>query len=398
MTEPLRVLVLHSQYSSGPASGENRVVEDEIRLLREAGHEVHSFVPPAPEGSGLGLVRAGVDAVWSTSAVATVTRLLAEHAPTVVHVHNLFPVLSPAVLRAASAGAASVVVTLHNYRLLCLPATFLRDGRICEDCLGRLPWRGVVHGCYRGSVGGSGAIATSLAVHRALRTFDRVSLFAAVSDFVKEKHVSAGLPTERIVLKNNFSWPSPSPSPSPSRWGPGDYFLYLGRLSAEKGLRTLVQAWANVPAPCLIAGDGPDRAELEASAPANVEFLGLVSPDMGVDLLRGARALVLPSTWYEGAPRSILEAYAAGVPVIASRTGGLPELVEQDVTGLLTPPSDAVALAAAARRLLDGDTRLRMGDAARRRWESQYTPEIGLRGLERLYADAAMRRPSRLLR
>ena len=151
----MRILVLHSRYLSGQTSGENRVVEDEVELLSEAGHDVQVWSPspsPSPsELSTLGLARLGVGAVWSRAAVKEVRRLMRRQRTEIVHCHNLFPMLSPAVLSAAAAEGASVVMTLHNYRLFCLPATFLRDGRICEDCLGHIPWRGVMHRCYRDS-------------------------------------------------------------------------------------------------------------------------------------------------------------------------------------------------------------------------------------------------------
>ena len=232
----MRVLILHSRYLSGTTSGENRVVEDEARLLRDAGHDVLVWAPSPSELGVAGRVRAGASALWSARAVEKVRRLIGRHQPQVVHCHNLFPMLSPAVIRAAAA-EAPVVATLHNFRLLCLPATFVRDGEPCEDCLGHLPWRGVRYRCYRGSRLGSGALAGSLGLHRALGTFDDVRRFLAVSDFVRAKHVEAGFPPEQIKVKPNFSWPLPR------REGPGEYFLYLGRLSPEKGVPTLLEAW-----------------------------------------------------------------------------------------------------------------------------------------------------------
>ena len=234
----MRVLVLHSRYLSGTSSGENRVVEDEVELLRSAGHEVRLWAPSPEDAGGTSRLRLGARAVWSRPAVREVERLAAELRPEVVHAHNLYPMLSPAVLRTA---AAPVVVTLHNYRLLCLPATFLRNERTCEDCLGALPWRGVVHRCYRGSAAGSAALAASLGVHRRAGTFRHVAAFLAVSEFVRQKHVEAGMDAARIRVKPNFV------APMPRREGPGRDFLYLGRLSAEKGLDRLVGRWREMP-------------------------------------------------------------------------------------------------------------------------------------------------------
>jgi hypothetical protein len=147
----LRILILHSRYLSGDASGENRVVEDEYRLLKEGGHDVLLWQPSPTDVRGLGLLRTSASAIWSRSAAQQVVNLVREHRSDVVHIHNLIPALSPAVIRGVAAEGIPVVVTLHNYRYMCLPATFLRDDRICEDCLGHVPWRGVYHRCYRGS-------------------------------------------------------------------------------------------------------------------------------------------------------------------------------------------------------------------------------------------------------
>jgi glycosyltransferase involved in cell wall biosynthesis len=318
--------------------------------------------------------------VWSRRAAARVRQLLRERPIDVMHVHNLFPMLSPSVLQVAHAEGVNVVATLHNYRLLCLPATLLRDGRPCEDCVGRMPWPGVLHQCYRSSTSASAALAASLSLHRSLGTFERVALYLAVSEFVRAKHVQGGLSPTRIGVKPNFAWPTER------RSGPGTHFLYLGRLSEEKGLRILLRAWRDVDATLVIAGDGPDRSRLQRLAPDHARFLGLVQPEQAKQLVRRARALILPSTCYEGAPRSIPEAYAAGVPVIATRFGGLPEFVDEETSGLLAPPADVGGLRNAAIRLLDDDESLRLGEGAHRLWLERLTPEQGLRALEDAYA------------
>ncbi len=373
----LRVMVLHSPYSSGAVSGENRVVDDEVRLLQQAGHAVMRWAPELALGARRGQIRAGLDAVWSVAAQRELGVRIRRFRPDVVHCHNLFPAFSPAVLRTAR---APVVVTLHNYRLLCLPSTFLRDEAICERCHGRSVWRGVVHRCYRGSLPASAALGASLSIHRAAATFRRVARYLAVSAFVRDKHVAAGFSPQAITVKPNFSWPANRRARS------GEYYLAVGRLSGEKGFQTAVRAWdEGLPARLVVAGDGPLRTELQAVAPSNVEFLGAVPSDRVPDLIARARAVIVPSICYEGSPRSITEAYAAGVPVIGSRLGAIPEVVDEDVTGLLVPPSDPSALRVAALRLADDALCRRLGEGAYAAWERLYSPERAIGNLELTY-------------
>jgi glycosyltransferase involved in cell wall biosynthesis len=378
----MRVLILHSRYLSGPASGENRVAEEEARLLREAGDEVTTWAPTPEHLDGMGKVRAGLSAVWSARAASRVGRLVRELRAEIVHVHNLYPMLSPAVLRAAESEGAAVVATLHNYRLMCLPANFLRDGRVCELCLGKAPWPGVKYRCYRGSMLGSGALATSLVLHRALGSFDRVRRFLAVSEFVRQKHVEAGLSPRRVVVKPNFAWPASR------REGPGEYFLYLGRLAPEKGVDTVLRAAGSLGGRVLVVGDGPQGEHLRREAPPTVEFAGQVPPENVPDLLVRARALLVPSVWYEAAPRGILEAYASGVPVIASRIGALPEAVEEGVTGTLAEPGNSAAWGEAMARLLDDREAEALGEGAFRAWKERFTPSRGLDNLRAAYREA----------
>jgi glycosyltransferase involved in cell wall biosynthesis len=378
---PKRILILHSKYRSGPASGENRVVEDEARLLAEAGHEVTLVTPQLRSPSRVRLAAAGIRLVWSTASERRTVGLIRGLRPDVVHFHNLFPGLTPTAIRGVPDDVATIM-TLHNYRLQCLPGTHFRDGRVCQDCLGRPPWPAVVHRCYQGSFAASGALASSLIVHRAVGTFDRVRRFLAISRFVKERHIAAGMSADKIEVKPHFTWPSAR------RTGPGHHFLYLGRLSAEKGIRPMVSSFADIPARLVIAGDGPEAELVRAAAPPNVEFTGTVPPARVAELLTGTRALVVPSAWDEPAGRVVLEAYAAGVPVLASRVGALPEFVLEGETGMLIPHNDARAWAAAFESLLDDARSTQMGDAAWAAWDREYRPAVGLRNLEAAYDGA----------
>jgi glycosyltransferase involved in cell wall biosynthesis len=380
----VRIAVLHSRYLSGPASGENRVVGDDVALLSEAGHEVRSWTP-SPSAGPRAQARAARQAVWSNEAVRRVREMVGTWRAEIVHCHNLFPLISPAVVREASAQGAGVVMTLHNYRLMCLAGSFYRDDHPCEECLGRPPWRGVAHRCYRGSALASGVLATSLIAHRSMHTFDQVDRFLAVSDFVRKKHLEAGMSAERIEVTPQFAWPTER------REGPGDYFLYVGRLTREKGANTLIEAWTRDLGRLVVVGDGPEMAHLRAVASSGVEFRGLVPGDAIPALLRGARALLVPSLAPDPAPRSVTEAFAAGVPVVASRSGGLPEAVKNGESGLLANPRAAGEWAAVVRRLSDDGEAIRLGAGAWHVWSKTHRPEHSLARLESAYRAALAR-------
>jgi glycosyltransferase involved in cell wall biosynthesis len=376
----MRVALLHSRYLSGDLSGENRVVADEAALLRAGGHEVATFTPSARIGAGsLALAR---DAIWSRSALEHIRRLAAQFRPDVVHVHSLYPALSPGVLRIES----PIVMTLHNARLLCLPATLLRSGERCELCVGKVPWRGVAYACYRRSRPASAALAASLTLHRMAKTFENVSLFLAVSEFVRAKHIEAGFDPDRIRVKANFV------QPAKRRVGAGRAFVYVGRLTREKGVDTLLRAWGD--ASLEIVGDGEERKNLERMAAPSVRFLGPVAAERVTELLADARALLIPSR-SEGLPRVVVEAFAAGVPVAASRVGGLPELVDDGVNGLLVEVDDEVGWRSAVRRLSVDVESERLGAGALETWERRHSPAKGLAELEKAYSDAIELRAKR---
>jgi glycosyltransferase involved in cell wall biosynthesis len=377
----VRIAVLHSRYLSGVSSGENRAVEDDVELLTQAGHAVTSWTP-TPKTTIRGQAQAGVEVIWSADAVRRVREFVSDWGADIVHFHNLFPLLSPAAIRAAATEGVGVVMTLHNYRLMCLPASYYRGDSWCEDCLGHLPWRGIAHRCYRGSALASAALAASLATHRWLRTFEQVNLFLAVSNFVRDKHIDAGIPPGRLRITPQFAWPTQA------REGPGDYFLYLGRLVQNKGAETLMRAWSEEFGRLVVVGDGPLMPDLRAMASSSVEFLGALPREAVPEVLRRARALLVPSLVYDAAPRAVPEACSAGVPVLASRVGGLPEAVADGESGILVRPGAVGEWAAAIGRLTDDGEAMRLGAGALQVWEQKQRPEHSLARLESAYEAA----------
>ena len=210
-------------------------------------------------------VRLALKTVWSSESYHILRRRLRERPYDLIHVQNFFPLISPAIYYAAQAEGVRVVQSLRNYRLLCPNAALFRDGRLCEDCVGRsVPWPGVVHKCYRGSRGATASVAAMLAVHRQLRTWQRmVDVYVALTGFARDKLIEGGLPADKIMVKPNFVAGDPAPGD-----GAGGYALFVGRLSPEKGLGTVLEAWQRLRGalPLKIVGEGPLAASVEEAA------------------------------------------------------------------------------------------------------------------------------------
>jgi glycosyltransferase involved in cell wall biosynthesis len=379
---PLRVLIVHNAYLH--SGGEDGVVAAEANLLRQHGHHVIEFRRDNQEIAGISAPRLAGQTVWSRRTHADVSRLIRSQCPDVVHVHNTFPLISPSLYWACAKLKVPVIQTLHNFRLACPQAMFLREGKVCEMCLGRTPWAAVVHACYRGSRVQTSVAVAMLLVHKGLRTFDRkVTRYIALSEFGRKKFIEAGLPTDRIVVKPNFVENALQPETS-GRGG----FLFVGRLSVEKGADVLSDAWGKFGESSLrVAGMGESGAAL--SGQTGVLMLGKLSAQQVQSEMRVALALVLPSICFENFPLVLVEAYSSALPVIASRIGALAELVEHGVTGLLFAPGDSADLAQNLQWAAAHPNEMAaMGRNARAVYERLYTPEINHYKLMTIYRSA----------
>ncbi|MEU2610801.1 glycosyltransferase family 4 protein [Micromonospora sp. NPDC007271] len=420
----MRIVVAHNRYREAQPSGENTIVDAEIAQLTAAGVEVLPFIRSSdeiPSMSKPAKALLPISPIWAPKAQHDLDRLLVEHRPDVLHLHNPYPLLSPWVVRTAHKRGVPVVQTVHNYRQVCSSGLYFRDGVICQDCRGRaLGVPAIVHRCYRGSRAQSALMATTLAVHRPTwRSVDRfIALTTAVADHLRDY----GIPDERIVVKPN-AIPDPG-TPAPL----GEGFLFLGRLSPEKGLDLLLAAWRRHPdgalGPLRIAGDGELRPLVEAAAAerADVTFLGPLDR-AGVRAALADSAVVLAtSTWHDVLPTVIIEALASGRPVLGTALGGIPYLVGADTprepagtgpaevasavagdaggaaipdaiergeAGWVVAP-DPAALAAALPVARAGAARL--APAARARYERTFHPDVVTKRLIDIYADVARSR------
>ncbi|PWF40439.1 glycosyltransferase family 4 protein [Massilia glaciei] len=378
----MRILIVHNAYQH--KGGEDSVVEAEIALLRARGHALALFTRHNDAIGSMSKARLAAQTIWSGRSADDFARCLRSFRPDVVHVHNVFPLISPSIYWVARRHKLALVQTLHNFRLLCPQAMLLREGRVCEDCVGAAPWRAVVHACYRDSRAQSAVVALMLGAHRLAGTWrNKVTRYIALNDFGRDKFIEGGFPAARIVVKPHFvDLPAP-PAPAPERAG----FLFAGRLSPEKGLAVLAAAAAASGAVVRVAGAGPAAALVDAQA--NLLPMGHLEPDALRHHMRGALALLVPSICNETFGLVIIEAFACGLPVIASRIGGFPDLVREGETGLLFAPGDSAGLA----RAMDWAARhpaamARMGERARLCYEARYGPEQNYAALMAIYACA----------
>ncbi|WP_329124851.1 glycosyltransferase family 4 protein [Streptomyces sp. NBC_01465] len=390
----MHVVVVHNRYGSAQPSGENKVVDQEAELLRAAGHRVEMFERRSDDiadMSLLGKVAVPLLVPWNRAVRTELAARLRTERPDVVHVHNVFPLLSPAVLAACADAGVPVVATLHNYTQVCVPGTLQRDGRPCTECVGSTPLPAVRHGCYRGSRLATVPLAVSLSANRR-RWWSGVQRFLCISASQRDVLVGAGMPAERLAVKHNFV-----PEPGMRREGGGEHLLYLGRLAEAKGVRLLMAAWDEIAAgggvgvPLVIAGTGPLEQEVTAWAAGrdDVRCIGLCDTEQSREAIARAVAVVAPSTWLEAFGLVVVEAMAAGVPVVAAGHGAFVELVDDGVTGLLHRPGDTASLASCLRRITDGpDRNGEMGLAARRRYEQGFSPAVGLERLLEEYRTA----------
>jgi glycosyltransferase involved in cell wall biosynthesis len=387
----VRILVAHNRYRSEFPSGEDRVVDTEAAALRAAGHTVTHFERRSDDIPGWPALRRAalpVSVVWSRSAREELRAAIRRDRPDVVHLHNTFPLLTASVLAAGADERVPIVATIHNYKLSCASGDFFRDGHVCHDCSGRIGLAGVAHGCYRGSrLMTVPVVAGTVLNRRSWRT--RASAYIFISESQRRALVGLDLPSNRSFVKWNLVPPTATVETRDE-----GRVAYLGRLDQAKGLSVLMDAWdryraRHVPALRLaIAGNGPLMPVMQewAADRDDVELLGVLDPDGCRDLVSRSRAVVVPSAWEETFGLVVVEAMAAGVPVIAAGHGSLPELIRDGVDGVLFRPGDAGDLA----RVLGGvaadpDKWRQLGAAARLAYEARWNPDANVRELIDIY-------------
>ena len=386
----MKVVMVHNTYQQ--PGGEDVVFDQERQMLERAGHQVIPFCRSnwdADAYQGARRIVLAKHAIWNEKSHQTLLTLLRQQKPDIVHVHNTFVMISPSIYSACTEAGVPVVQTLHNYRLVCPAATFFRDGKVCEECLPGSLWPSVKYSCYHNSRAATSVVAAILGFHRTIGTWrHHVSRFIALSEFSRGKLIEGGLPAEKISVKPNFVHPDPGALSNDNR----EYAIFVGRLSPEKRVSTVLEAWKRSasPIPLQVIGGGPDQDLLEKEAAdlglRHIVFRGQMPRAATVEAIARARFLIFSSEWYENFPVTIAEAFACRTPVIASNIGAMKEIIGHGTTGLHFSVGDPDDLAQKVTWAWSHPDEMRaMGIEARRQFEEKYTADKNYPMLMQIY-------------
>jgi glycosyltransferase involved in cell wall biosynthesis len=387
----MRILQLHNAYQQ--KGGEDVVVAAERALLEQHGHAVETVIISNDALKGArAQVSAALTMRYSHRSRELVAKQIQTFQPDLLHVHNTFPLLTLSVYDAAISARIPIIQTLHNFRTGCSNAFLLREGLICEKCWHGSPFWAAWYACYKNSRAASLLAADTIAYHRRHKTLaKKVDRFISLTEFSRRKFIELGIPADRICIKPNFVLdPGVRPIPVDRRGA-----LFAGRLSPEKGILTLLEAWREVDYPLTIAGGGPLLEQVKAYGQKNVVVLGQLPPEELDDLMRSAAFLVVPSTWYEaGVPLVIIEALARGLPVLGSAIGNIAELASSGALHVFECGS-VDSLRREAKKLIDDPYyRLALSEQARLRYKSSYSPNSNYEQLTSIYREVTQGRQS----
>lgn len=384
----MRILQVHNHYKI--SAGEDTVFYAEAALLESYGHRVDKFTLSNEDvNSVTEKLGAALGVVYNTKSARMLKEKIKAFQPDIMHVHNFFPLVSPAVFDVAHKMGIPIVMTLHNYRLICPSAYLHYNGRThLENVHKTFPLQAVLDKAYRNSMFQTASVVLATGVHKLLGTWrNKVDRFITLTQGGSDLFLNSSLKPkpEQLVVKPNFT-----ADLGLSEAERGDHFLFVGRLSPEKGIGTLLKASELYPFKLKIIGDGSMRQEVEQHAAnhPNVEYLGYQKLDRVEQELKSAKALIFPSEWMETFGMTIIEAFSTGTPAIAAKIGGAAQLVEDGINGLHYTPGHAAELADKVRVLVEDPSLAKnMGAAARRSYEANYTPEANYRMLLSIYED-----------
>ena len=328
----MKVLMLHNRYKM--IGGEDVSTNAEYTLLKEHGVDVDALIlmnDTIEDKTGLGLA---INTVWSKKYHAEILQRIADKNYDIIHVQNFFPLFSPSIFYAAKKAGVKIVMTVRNYRLICPNGLMYVDGAICNACVGKtIPYPALIKKCYRNDFYATTVTVAMLSIHNLMNTWrNRIDGIICISDFVKKQLISGGFKESQLYMKYNFVT-----STIPASFTEGEYYIYVGRTSDQKGIPLLLKTFEQLQKRLLIIGEGPLNSLVEeyVQRNENIEFLGELSLDETYEKIAHAKALILPSQSNEPFGRTIIEAFAHGTPVIASALGGITELIQEGVNGYL---------------------------------------------------------------
>lgn len=395
----MKILLIHNFYQSSSPSGEDMVYKAEKELLevwgKKYGLRVTTYKEYNNKINNFSLPRKFLlpfKTAWSRETYKALRNIIKNERPDIAHFHNIFYLISPSAYYACKDAGVPIVQTLHNFRFFCANGLLMRDGKICEDCIGKIPWRGMLHGCHRNSRLYSAPAVLTGCVHRFLGTWkDKVDAYIALTEFGKKKIVECGLPEEKIFVKPNFLSNPPKPN-----YVNGGFAVFLGRLSEEKGLNIILEAFkilqSSIPnhVSLKVIGSGPQQKQFEDKVRAenvySIECIGRKGFAESMAILKNSMFMIMPSVWYETFGKTIIEAFACGKPVIASRLGAMAEIVEHGKTGLLFKPGNSNDLASKITWMIENEVAcVEMGKNARAEFVAKYTAEKNYEILMNIY-------------
>jgi len=365
--------------------GEDTVVNNEKEMIKSNGHDVFLYlVSNVQINSFKKKLTTTSNVAYSIIQKKLFYKKLRQIKPDIVHVHNFFPILSPSIYDACIDFGVPVVQTLHNYRIICPGAFLLRKNKICELCVKGSVCNAILHRCYRNSFIASLSASWMVYYHRQKKTWtNKVDQFIALSTFSQKKFVEARFPADKIIVKPNFIKIKYNFHRMYVR---KSNVLFIGRLSHEKGIETLLKAWKELTITLKIAGTGPFLKTIQDLNSKTIIPLGHINQKQVTIEMAKASFLIMPSEWYETFGLVIVEAFAHGLPVVASNIGGMSEIVENNITGLHFEPGNPKDLAEKVLWMhTHPDECKRMGENARKTYEQKYTPEKNYEMLMDIY-------------
>lgn len=378
----MKILQVHNYYQF--SGGEDIVVSNEKKMLELNGNEVIFYKRVNNEISEYSFFNK-VSLIWKTSwsdkTYNEISKIIGKTKPDICHVHNMFPLISPSIYYACNDNKVPVVQTIHNYRFFCTNGYFFRDNHICEECINSNAFRAVKYKCYRNSKVQTYSAAKMLESHKKKNTWrEKINILICPSKFVKSKFIQGGFSENKLIVKPNFLPYDPEPS-----YNNNDYFLYAGRIDNLKGIKVLSSALLDrINTNVKIIGDGPEINKLKENK--NLQILNKRSNNETINYIKNCISLIFPSICYETFGLSIIEAFACGKPVIASRLGAMEDLVEEGKSGLLFEPGNSDDLRNKIVWAIEHKAEMKeMGKNARKIFEDKYTAELNYKILLSIY-------------